>query len=74
MPVYGRYTGLLRTRRLQTRKPPDSFECAIHALAPVCEHCGMRIVGHGLEDKGKFYCCDHCAEQKRVKGLRDRKH
>jgi hypothetical protein len=27
----------------------DSFECAIHALAPMCEHCGTRIVGHGLE-------------------------
>ena len=23
----------------------DSFECAIHALAPVCEHCGVRVVG-----------------------------
>jgi hypothetical protein len=27
----------------------DSFECAIQALAPTCEHCGVRIVGHGLE-------------------------
>lgn len=26
----------------------DSFECAIHALAPVCERCGCRIVGHGV--------------------------
>ena len=52
----------------------DSFECAIHALAPVCEHCGCCIVGHGLEDNGKFYCCDHCAEHKGVKGFRDRKH
>lgn len=23
----------------------DSFECAIHMLAPVCQICGMRIVG-----------------------------
>ena len=23
----------------------DSFECAIHALAPTCKHCGTRIVG-----------------------------
>ena len=30
----------------------DSFECAIHALAPTCKHCGIRIVGHGLE-KGR---------------------
>ena len=27
----------------------DSFECAIHALAPVCDHCGCRVVGHGVE-------------------------
>jgi hypothetical protein len=50
----------------------DSFECAIHALAPTCEHCGIRIVGHGLEKDGTFYCCDHCAEKEGVKGLRDR--
>jgi hypothetical protein len=50
----------------------DSFECAIHALAPTCAHCGVRIVGHGLEKGGTFYCCDHCAEAKGVSGLRDR--
>ena len=27
----------------------DSFECAIHALAPICAHCGCRIIGHGME-------------------------
>ena len=25
----------------------DCFECAIHLLAPRCDHCGCRIVGHG---------------------------
>jgi hypothetical protein len=45
----------------------DSFECAIHALAPVCGHCGIRIVGHGLESAGKFYCCEHCAENEGIK-------
>ncbi|HEX5367425.1 MAG TPA: hypothetical protein VFW63_12280 [Acidimicrobiales bacterium] len=39
----------------------DSFECAIHLLAPICEHCGCRIVGHGTEVAGRFYCCAHCA-------------
>lgn len=39
----------------------DCFECAIHALAPLCAHCGVRIVGHGLEENEKFYCCAHCA-------------
>lgn len=50
----------------------DSFECAIHALAPKCEQCDVRIIGHGLEANGKFYCCDHCAEKDGVEGLRDR--
>jgi hypothetical protein len=39
----------------------DSFECAIHRLAPICSHCGCRIVGHGIEAETKFYCCAHCA-------------
>ncbi len=39
----------------------DSFECAIHALAPTCEHCGCKIIGHGIEANGTFYCCAHCA-------------
>jgi hypothetical protein len=52
----------------------DSFECAIHALAPTCAHCGIRIVGHGLEAQDKMFCCDHCAEHSGVKGLTDRVH
>ena len=39
----------------------DSFECAIHSLAPTCDHCGCKIVGHGAEDRGKYFCCAHCA-------------
>jgi hypothetical protein len=27
----------------------DSFECAIHKMAPVCENCGVKVVGHGVE-------------------------
>jgi hypothetical protein len=50
----------------------DSFECAIHALAPTCANCGIHIVGHGLEKEGTFFCCEHCAEAKGVTGLRDR--
>ena len=50
----------------------DSFECAIHALAPTCKNCGIRIVGHGLEKEGTFFCCEHCAEMVGVTGLRDR--
>ncbi len=49
----------------------DSFECAIHRMAPVCEHCGIKIVGHGLEANGHFYCCAHCAASKGAGGLAD---
>jgi hypothetical protein len=50
----------------------DSFECAIHALAPTCAHCGCVIVGHGIEAAGRFYCCAHCAETQGVTAARDR--
>jgi hypothetical protein len=39
----------------------DSFECAIHRLAPTCEHCQCQIIGHGVEVDGHFFCCAHCA-------------
>jgi hypothetical protein len=42
----------------------DCFECAIHALAPSCDHCGCRILGHGIEGTaGSMYCCAHCARE-----------
>ena len=48
-----------------------SFECAITAMAPVCAHCGCRVIGHGVEaESGNIYCCAHCADH--VKGLKDR--
>lgn len=50
----------------------DSFECAIHALAPRCGHCDVRIVGHGVEKNGAMFCCAHCAEAEGAPGLRDR--
>jgi hypothetical protein len=50
----------------------DSFECAIHALAPACAHCGCRIIGHGVEANEAIFCCAHCAQQEGVTELRDR--
>ncbi len=50
----------------------DSFECAIHTVAPQCAHCGVRIIGHGLEKSGTMYCCAHCANGDNVTELRDR--
>jgi len=41
----------------------DSFECAIRAVAPRCGHCGVPIIGHGLEASGMYYCCSHCRGQ-----------
>jgi nitrite reductase/ring-hydroxylating ferredoxin subunit len=50
----------------------DSFECAIHALAPKCAHCGCSIIGHGVEANGRIFCCVHCARESGQTGLKDR--
>ncbi len=50
----------------------DSFECAIHRLAPTCEHCGCRVIGHGVEDDGRVFCCANCAAQAGVTEVADR--
>lgn len=49
----------------------DSFECAIHKLAPECAHCGCKIIGHGIEAGTAFYCCAHCARDHGVRGVAD---
>ncbi|HEX2225876.1 MAG TPA: hypothetical protein VHM64_01965 [Candidatus Binatia bacterium] len=50
----------------------DSFECAIHSLAPKCAHCGCTVIGHGVESNGTFYCCAHCANKSGVREAADR--
>ena len=50
----------------------DSFECAIHALAPTCEYCGVRFIGHGVETNGSLYCCAHCASMAGATDVQDR--
>jgi hypothetical protein len=50
----------------------DSFECAIHAMAPQCAHCGCRVIGHGVEAQNKIFCCVHCATSEGVQGVKDR--
>jgi len=50
----------------------DSFECVIHALAPVCENCNVKVIGHGIEANGSFYCCAHCARMAGAEGVSDR--
>lgn len=50
----------------------DSFECAIHAMAPHCAHCDCSIIGHGVEAAGRIFCCGSCARMAGVDGLADR--
>jgi hypothetical protein len=49
----------------------DSFECAIHRLAPTCEHCGCRVIGHGVQADSRMFCCASCATSAGVTGVRD---
>jgi hypothetical protein len=50
----------------------DSFECAIHAVAPKCSHCGVAIVGHGVQSGAKMFCCAHCARGAGIQEIVDR--
>ena len=50
----------------------DCFECAITMLAPVCSHCGCKVIGHGVESGAAVYCCAHCAREAGEKGISDR--
>jgi hypothetical protein len=50
----------------------DSFECAIQKMAPECSYCGCKIIGHGVENAGKMFCCASCARESGEDRLRDR--
>ena len=50
----------------------DCFECAIHDMAPVCDHCQCRIIGHGISAGDKLFCCAHCAREMGVNSVSDR--
>ncbi len=49
----------------------DCFESAIHKLAPVCSHCGCRIIGHGIESRQNYFCCASCARSEWISGTKD---
>lgn len=49
----------------------DSFECAIHLVAPVCAHCGCAVIGHGVQAYEQVYCCAHCADVHGVRNVSD---
>ena len=50
----------------------DSFECAIHRMAPVCDHCGCKVIGHGIQAGSQFFCCASCARHAGAPEARDR--
>lgn len=66
------YDKVLRITQGERTGTFDSFECAIHAMAPLCAHCSCRIIGHGLEHEERMFCCANCARQAGVDGMRDR--
>jgi hypothetical protein len=52
----------------------DSFECARPSMRshPPALIVPCRIIGHGIEARGAFYCCAHCAKASDVSGVGDR--
>lgn len=50
----------------------DSFECAIHSMAPKCAGCGLSVIGHGTEVDDVIFCSAHCARTLGKYGLVDR--
>jgi hypothetical protein len=52
----------------------DCFECAVDALAPICDGCGVRILGHGVEvdgAQGGMFCSAHCAKSEGIADAKD---
>lgn len=68
------YAGTFDVVMFGERHVFDCFECAIAALAPVCSNCGVRVIGHGVEDGQRIFCSASCAQRAGVHGLRDHVH
>ena len=66
------YDKSFEVRRNGTTFTFDSLECAIHRLAPLCAHCGCRVLGHGIESDEDIYCCAHCARHAGIDEAVDR--
>ena len=64
------YDGSFEVRMGNRSYTFDCFECAIHGLAPVCEGCGCRVLGHGVQSDDRLFCSSHCARARGVTGLR----
>ena len=65
------YDGAFTVSRGGEQHVFDSFECAMHMMAPRCSHCGCTVIGHGVQARDSVFCCGHCAEHEGVAGIRD---
>lgn len=65
------YSGSFTIKMKEGTYEFDCFECAISALAPECEHCGTKIIGHGVQKGEDIFCCASCAKQVGIHVLRD---
>ena len=50
----------------------DSIECAALSVAPRCEVCGVRILGHGVEQAGRPSVARSALRRISIARLRDR--
>lgn len=66
------YDGGLEVRAGDATHAFDSFECAIHLLAPRCGHCGCTVIGHGTQVGAEVFCCAPCARAATGAALVDR--
>ena len=68
-----RYDGLFEVKMAHEMKSHwiDCIECAAQALAPECEHCGVRVLGHGVQVGERVYCCAHCARGEGFSRVKD---
>ena len=66
------YDKTFEVRYQGATKTFDSFECAIHMLAPECSQCGCKVIGHGVEAEGEIFCCVNCAQRAGIEALKDR--
>ena len=65
------YANLFEIKKNNASHWFDCFECAIHKLAPQCDHCGVKILCHGMESDDQLFCGAHCARLSGIKNLMD---
>jgi hypothetical protein len=66
------YDGAFTVSRNGEQHVFDSFECAMHLMAPRCAHCGCMVMGHGVQAGESVFCCAHCARHEGASEIRDR--